>query len=342
MIFQTLFLNNFKNFDVKNFEWSDKINLITGKNGSGKTNLLEAFNILSGWGAFGKIKNIINWNLNQNNSLLSAKILGEQSFSDSVISNSLINAKISSQISLKLDDEKISCTELRLVIPSISFSTESVNLIDGSPSVRRIFIDKLCALFFPPFAKKLAEFKIISRNRTALLKQGRPVNITSIPFCKLGGWIMEARRKIISQFPQNNLYSIKILPEVNNISHEEFLLNELKKSSEKEHYALRPLVGPNYDDLQITINSRPAAIALSSGQKRRLILSLIINAGNIIKNNLKKNPILFFDDLTAELDPDARNWCFEQLLKTGWQCFITSPENNFTQKNNYRIIRIDN
>ena len=337
MIFQNLFLNNFRNFDVKKFVWSDKINLITGKNGSGKTNILESFSILSGWGAFGKIKDIINWNMNQNKTLLSAKILGEQSFS-----NSLINAKISSQIALKLDEKKISCTELRLVIPSISFSTESVNLIDGSPSIRRIFIDKLCALFFPAFAKKLAEFKIISRNRTALLKQGRPVNITSIPFCKLGGWIMEARRKVISQFSQNNLYSIRILPEINNISHEEFLLNELKKFSEKERYALRPLAGPNYDDLQITINSRPATIALSRGQKRRLILSLIINAGNIIKNNLKKNPVLFFDDLTAELDSDARNWCFEQLLKTGWQCFITSPENNFPQKNNYRIIQIGN
>ena len=346
MLFEFLILNNFRNFQFEKFFWHEKLNLLIGKNASGKTNILEALSILSGWGAFGKTKDLLNWNFSdKNNTLLSTFVKGEQSFLDFSA-----KAKISSQIFLKLDDKKTSCTDLRIAIPSIFFMTDSISLIDGSPSIRRAFIDKLCAIFFPTFARRLAQFKIISRNRSALLKQNKPVHITSLPFCQLGAWIMNSRRKIIShlsQLSQNQHYSLKIFPEIEqkfNNSTEIYLFNELQNLSQKERFALHPLAGPNFDNIEFFVNSKSASVALSRGQKRKFIVSLIINSGTLIKNILKKNPIIIFDDLFAELDSDARQFCLNEILNTGWQCFVTSPENYFpelSESENCRIFHID-
>ncbi len=317
---------NFKNLHDIKINWSPGINLILGSNGAGKTNLLESLNIMAGWGSFTKISELITWNSNLNYSYLSAKISGE---ADEDLN---INAKISGKIILRLDQKFITSTNMRFLIPSLCFLPGNINLIDGSPSVRRLFIDKLCALFYPAYAKRLAEFKLISRNRSALLKQNKSPNITNIPFCKLGGWIMQARRDLILNLKNNNLVT-EITPNINNnINCAEYLYNELKKFYSQEISTGRILTGPNFDDLIINFNGRSAEF-LSRGQKRILILNLIISAADLIILRLKRKPVLFFDDLTAELDKNAKSKTYEKLLNTGLQIFITASENPFNIKN---------
>ncbi len=342
MIFENLSAINFRNFDSRKFSWSTNLNLIIGKNASGKTNLLEAFSILSGWGAFGKIRDLQNWNHSMNqNTLLNANIGQGVRSAQNLSSN--IQAKISSQISLRFNEKRISSTELRLEIPTIFFSPTSVNLIDGAPSIRRSFLNKLCALIFPAFAKRLSEFRFITRNRIDLLRKNLPASATDIPFCKLGGWIMDARRRVLTQISHKD-FTLKLFPEIPDSSSAEFLFRELQRTSQRERYALHPIVGANYDDLQITLNSnsKPAAIALSRGQKRKLTLELIISAAELIAKTLGKNPVLFFDDLFAELDPENRAFSFKKLAQTNWQCFVTSPENfSAHEKYNCEIFKLE-
>ena len=249
-----------------------------------------------------------------------------------------ISASISSRAALKINDKAISFTDLRLLVPSIIFLTSEINLIDGAPAVRRIFIDRLCSLLFAPYAKKLSDFKYVMRSRTALLRDERSTEATSKLFCELGGWIMDRRREVTSLLKtiinQNN-FNLEFLPAVNN-NGERFLKNTLKdkKYQARERQAMRPLIGPNYEELSITLrdNNKSASEALSRGQKRRLILNLIINSGKLIKLRLRRNPILLFDDLTAELDKEGREWTCQKLLETGWQVFITAPEDPFEKQ----------
>ena len=323
--FRNLSLKNANKRPVLKVKWEPGINLILGPNGSGKTNLLETLSILTGWGAFTKTRNVIEWG--KHNARLSAHLSGEEDIS--------ITAEISSRTSLRMNDKTVSFTDLRLSLPSIIFLTGSVNLIDGSPSSRRLFIDRLCSLFYPPFAKRLAEFKYISRSRVALLRQGKSPDVTLIPFCKLGGWIMDVRREVASllmkMIPEEK-FTIQFLPSLR-ISGEEYLLKMLNRNVRRESFALHPLDGPNYDELSIVITEtkRPAYESLSRGQKRRLILYMIINAGKLIAMKLKREPILLFDDLTAELDSEGREFAYRELVKTHWQVFITAPENPFLQ-----------
>ena len=314
---------------VLNIKWEPGINLILGPNGSGKTNLLETLSILTGWGAFTKTRNVIEWG--KRNARISAHLSGEENFS--------LSADISSRTSIRMNDKAVSFTDLRLSLPSIIFLTGSINLIDGSPSSRRLFVDRLCSLFYPPFAKRLAEFKYISRSRVALLRQGKSPDVTLIPFCRLGGWIMDIRREVVSllmkMLPEDK-FSIQFMPSLET-SGEEYLLEMLKRNSRRESFALHPLDGPNYDELSIMITEtkRPAYESLSRGQKRRLILYTIITAGKLISMILKREPVLLFDDLTAELDSEGRRWTYQELEKTKWQVFITAPEKPFDTARNF-------
>ena len=112
------------------------------------------------------------------------------------------------------------------------------------------------------------------------------------------------------------------------------MLDMLNRNSRRESFSLHPLDGPGYDELSIIITEtkRPAYESLSRGQKRRLILYMIITAGKLIALKLKREPVLLFDDLTAELDSEGRDFAFRKLNETKWQVFITAPENPFSKK----------
>ncbi|MBQ4401665.1 MAG: AAA family ATPase [Synergistaceae bacterium] len=317
--------------------WDSGINLILGRNGAGKTNLLEALSIITGWGAFGKTSSVISWDKKGGRAYISSQFSGEESFA--------VNAEISSRISLRLNDKSVSFTDLRLYVPSIIFLTGNLSLIDGSPSSRRLFIDRLCALFVPPFAKRLADFKNILRVRSSLLRQGKSPSSTDIPYCKAGGWIMDMRREVLSQLMRmmdTEKFTMRFVPELS-FSGEVYLRAMITENRAREVYAQRPLFGPNYDELSIMImgTGRPASESLSRGQKRRLILYIILTSGRLIEERLKRKPVLLLDDLTAELDAEGREWTYNQLKATGWQAFITAPEKPFATRRKFGGINLN-
>ena len=341
MHFDYSIVKNFRNFSGSNpdfrFEWSPGINLILGANGIGKTNLLESLSVLCGWGAFTGIQNLITWD-SYSKALAFASFSGEERFN--------VSAAISSRTVLKINDKSISFTDLRLAVPSIIFLTGGVSLIDGAPAARRIFMDRLCAVLFASYAKKLSDFKYVMRSRTALLRQEKSVAPTDRPFCNLGGWIMDRRREATSllrtMMSQNN-FNLEFLPVID-VPGERFLKNVLKDKNyqDRERHAARPLIGPNYEELSITLldSKRPATEALSRGQKRGLILNMIINAGKLIVLKLRRAPILLFDDFTAELDSYGRERTREKLIETGWQVFMTAPENPFENQSGVKKLEL--
>ncbi|MBR1437203.1 MAG: AAA family ATPase [Synergistaceae bacterium] len=332
MRFDYTVLRNYRNFtgpDLR-INWDSGINLILGANGSGKTNLLETLSILAGWGAFARTSSVISWNSPVKRAFIGAKVSGEESFT--------VSAEITSRISLRLNDKSVSFTDLRLSLPSVIFLTGNLALIDGAPSARRLFIDRLCALFVPPFAKRLADFKTVNRARSMLLRNGRSPSPTDEDYCRLGGWIMDIRREVLGQLSammSGGKLTLLFLPDIS--SGESYLREKLASNHEREIYAQRPLFGPNYDELAITIteNARPASEALSRGQKRRLILFMILTAGRLIAERLKRKPVLLLDDLTAELDSKGRQRVLTELLNTGWQVFITAPEKPFSSRRKF-------
>lgn len=334
MRFNDTVLRGFRNLGAeRHIEWAPGLNLILGPNGAGKTNLLESLNLLSGWGPFsGKLSDTLAWDSPERRSLLGARGTGEQEIE--------VVALLSSRMTFKADGERITGSELRFRLPSLSFLPTDIDLIDGSPAVRRRFLDRLCALCIPPYARRLSEYRQLVRHRIALLRQGRSPRGTTLPFAHLGGWILESRRRVVHGMLEKGggergllpfPFTLRVEPEVLG-SGVDFLLRALEATAEREVHACRPLAGPHRDDLSITCRGRPACAALSRGQKRRLVLSLILMAGRFVGTYLRRQPVLLFDDLGAELDAEGRREAGIALRETGWQVLVTGTENPFPEQ----------
>ena len=145
---------------------------------------------------------------------------------------------------------------------------------------------------------------------------------------------MERRREVAAQLMSlipPGRFVMSLVPEVAGAG-DEYLRYALHKNRSRELRALRPQDGPSYDDLAITLcaDGRPVSEALSRGQKRRLVMFLLITAGKLIAQRMRKAPVMLLDDITAELDAEGRDFVHAELAKTGWQVFITAPENPFS------------
>jgi DNA replication and repair protein RecF len=159
---------SFRNLEPRRQEWCPGLNVILGPNGSGKTNLLESLNVLCGWGPFegGKISSLVAWDSAEGRALLAGRAEGERDVE--------VEVRVGARTSLRAGNEKVTHSALRSLLPSLSFLPGSVGLLDGPPGGRRFFLDKLCALCSPLYARRLAEYKQLVRHRTSLLRHWGP------------------------------------------------------------------------------------------------------------------------------------------------------------------------
>lgn len=326
----------FRNLKPRRYKWRSGLNVLIGPNGSGKTNCLESFSFLTGWGAFpgNKMSSIINWESSDQKASLFGSMKGERSFTTGV--------SITSRVSLKADEKKVTYSELRNMLPSLVFLPYDINLIDGSPATRRAFLDKICVLSSPLYARRLAEYKQIIKCRTALLRRGASLAPTFLPMIHLGGWIWECRRQSVILLEQELKSDRELLPcPVSLQLHqhgsqglepaENNLAQAIKRSENKERYARSVVVGPHRDDIVLCSEGRALTASLSRGQKRRTVLALILAASRLIERQVRLKPVLFLDDITAELDINSRFLVGKTLNNTGWQVFVSATENPFPE-----------
>ncbi|MDR2522641.1 MAG: DNA replication and repair protein RecF [Synergistaceae bacterium] len=342
----------FKNLRPRRQRWHPGFNVLLGPNGAGKTNLLESLSVLSGWGAFpslGKTSSLVTWNAD--GAFLAAAAAGEREFT--------AEARVGARISLRAGNERVTHSELRALLPSLAFLPQDVGLLEGAASVRRRFLDRLCALVSPLYARRLAEYKQLVRQKTALLRQSRAgvgaaLRALTSPMAQLGGWIRWSRAEAAAFF-FNFFGALKdepsgLLPFEAELSlefrdyHEErtmktltlegsapslpYLTGEFAAALEAglglELRAGMTLVGPHRDDLTFSCLGRPAALSLSRGQKRRMVMAAILAAGRVIEAKLRLKPILLLDDVAAELDAEGQERTGRALAASGWQVFSAS------------------
>jgi DNA replication and repair protein RecF len=288
------------------------------------------------------------WDAGDAGAFLAASAAGERDVE--------VEARLGARISLRVWNERVTHSELRSLVPSLSFLPRDISLLDGSPSVRRLFLDKICALVSPLYARRLAEYQRLARQRAALLRRGRNGAIPTLramvsPMAQLGGWIRKSRGSAAGLLAEALRNGSELLPfeigvvlrlrdgEKENSAPEGFSLEDfiqgiadaLNGGLERELRAGAVLAGPHRDDLLFSCLGRPAALALSRGQKRRVVMAAVLAAGQLIETRLRLKPILLLDDAAAELDEEGRALMAQSLAATGWQVFAAAAgaENPF-------------
>lgn len=332
MGYERVRFNNFRNLTPREIVWSPGLNLLVGANGSGKTNVLEGINIISGWGPLERgtrTASLPTWDSGSKIVQLTGQLDGPD--------GEIIKAKISNRTVLRLNDKVITATDLRWKIPVMSFLPEDMSIVEGSASYRRRLMDMMLALIVPSYAMRLHKYKRGTKQKTVLLREGSSSAIADRALLPLASWIWRMREEVISLLSECMESSRELLPADIRLflkrggggfcdSPEEDFAEGLMRASRHEREFRVPMVGPHRDDLIIKADERLASKALSRGFRRRVAIAVMLAAAAGVRRKLGKNPVMLLDEVTAELDSQGRRILFDTLRDRKAQIIAATAE----------------
>jgi len=330
---------NFRSHKDISIKLSPEVTVITGKNGSGKTSLLEAIYIaIQGTSFKGVDREIL-----QTNSPWWRIELALDDDSKRVIT--FDPDKIDRKKSFTIDSKISYRIPQRLKIPVVLFEPDDLRLINGSPSRRRSFIDKLIAQINPSYTTTLRKYERALIQRNNLLKRN-PSNddlfVWDIALSEYGAEIIKQRINMCKNI-DNKLSDVykSIANKSDNISIRysavqsdslsQKLLKELNMSAEHDKYIGNTSVGPHRHDVIFSFNNTLASATASRGETRTIVVALKLIEASIIYETYGVNPIIMLDDVFSELDEERQGSITSKTNQC--QVIITdtkSPNDNIT------------
>lgn len=331
MYLKHLELHNFRNYRNQVIEPGVFLNILTGQNAQGKTNILESIYLACIGNSFrtSREKEIINWE------------------SDFFYIHSLLQTEQRSlQINIALKDghKKIEVNgSLRRGSPLgwpgvVLFTADDLVLVKGSPHERRRFLDLELGPFNPQYGHNLASYNRVLAQRNNLLREIRQkreekgsLQVWDKQLCRYGARILYIRLELLKKFsPLLRLlyreltggtedfdirYKSSVVLEGLHAEDEIYhkFQQQLYSIQAEEIERSQSLLGPHRDDLVFFINGRDAKIYGSQGQQRTIVLTLKIAQIDLWKDELDEYPILLLDDVIFELDHDRRQAIFRRI-----------------------------
>ncbi|MBI4948410.1 DNA replication and repair protein RecF [Candidatus Berkelbacteria bacterium] len=311
--------------DLENFRSVTdlKLNLktksvIIGKNGTGKSSVIEAIRILSVGKSFrtSKLDELINFEANFFR--ISAKL--DDAKLELFYGQ---NLEKTNQKQLSLNGKKTALLDAIGVMPTVLFIPDDVEVVLGMPMLRRKFLDGVLWQVSREFRLQYLDFHKVLKERSRLLfliKVGNAKLGDLMPWNELlektTNYIRTSRLELIEfineQLTQKSWrvseqLAINVVYEQSNIDIEDGIQDEIKLSQN--------LFGAHRDDLIININERSARKFASRGQARTIIMLLKIIELKYLKQSLQNEPILLLDDIFSELDEVNREILLSHINK---------------------------
>ena len=351
MKIKSLKLLYFRNYLSTNIDVHPSLNVLVGNNANGKTNIIESIFCLalgksyrtksdSECIMFGEAATAMSCVVNKNDKNLDI-MLG--------INNKGKSAKIAGIKKTKLTDF---VGELNVVL----FSPEDLQLVKGSPALRREFINREFYQYSRIYHKYYLMYQHLLKQRNSYLKDMRknPKDEMSLAYldtltsqlAKVAIYITKERVSFIQEISkltyQNMLnisdgqetlkirYRSSVLDALNitDINDASFTEDNLTKVMMKKSFddIMRgsTKVGPHQDELEFYINDLDAKLYASQGQQRSIVLSLKLAEINYLKSKTGTYPVLLLDDVLSELDKN-RQLKLLDAINENVQTFITTP-----------------
>jgi DNA replication and repair protein RecF len=335
MTLKRLLIQNLRNLERVDLTPSDRVNLIYGENGSGKTSILEAINLLALGRSFRshKHKPLIK---HQQQSLT---VFGRVHADDGSEIPIGITRGLDGEASFKANGVMVaSAADLAGYLPVQVINSDTFLLLEGSPKVRRQFIDWLVFHVEPNFFPAWKAIQRCLKHRNSLLRRDRidPFELATWDkeLISLTETIHEYRTQCMDQFRETFVEMLKELINIDGIALSYFrgwdkdknYADVLGASFERDKRQGFTHLGSHRADLKITVNGLDAAEVLSRGQQKLLVCALKIAQGYVFTWLTGRKSIYLVDDLPAELDEKHRALLVHWLYTMGTQVFITGVE----------------
>ena len=314
MFLKRISLLNYKNFSEATFELDTKINCFVGKNGIGKTNILDAiYHLANGKSYF--------------NPLAVQNIKHNEDFF--VVDGEFEKKERTEKIlcSLKKGQKKILKRNGKVYekfsdhigfIPLVIISPADSDLIIEGSETRRKFIDNVISQLDSAYLQQLIQYQKIISQRNALLKyfalnhvfETDTLSIYNEQLNSLGQAIFEKRKKFLTDFiPIFNKYHQEISNAAETVQlvyqsdlFEKDTLTLLEENISKDRALHYTSVGVHKDDLSFEIDNYPIKKFGSQGQQKSFLIALKLAQFDFVKKQSGEKPILLFDDIFDKLD----------------------------------------
>jgi len=343
MIINRLHFNRFRNYNSLSIEFCDKINVITGRNAQGKTNLIEAIYYLAAGRTFRQASDKELISFGSEEARIRADIISSER-------KQTLEARFfyGRRRELYANDVKLKkAAELAGRLTAVLFYPDDLTLIKEGAAVRRKLMDSSLSQLRPAYLTALMEFNRIYDHKTRILRdQYEKPELISL--------LEEFNLSLAEQSAQLIFYRAAFAKKLAAIAHEihkDFsggqeelsikyktvggmdptgkkpaeILPELLKH-QKSHYMAelrsgKCLSGAHKDDLEIEINAHEARKFASQGQARTAAVSIKLAERDIHFDDRKEYPVLLLDDVLSELDIKRQEFILDRI-KHG-QVFIT-------------------
>lgn len=351
-------LRHFRTYDDLDLRLLPGVTLLHGPNAAGKTNILEAIFCLGTTKSFRtrSDRELISWNPQEEPVPRFARIEGDAEARNGPVRVEMAigeqpargPVEVSTRKQFKLNGRPVRASDVVGEVKVVLFSPDDVDLVTGSPSQRRRFMDLTLCQIDHRYLRLLQEYGRVVVQRNSLLQRlrGRPDPATLLEFwdeklIATGVQIMSTRKamlRVLNDFAREAYTDLSGLGEELTIAYvpslegaadasESHLADlfraRLAQLQTKEIYQGATLVGPHRDDLQFLVNDKDMQSYGSRGQQRSVALSLRLAELRYMTNRTGEQPILLLDEAMAELDEDRRRLLL-RLMQSHPQVLVTT------------------
>ncbi|MBA2935354.1 DNA replication/repair protein RecF [Sphingomonas sp. CGMCC 1.13654] len=326
-----LILTDFRSYDAATIDAAPGFVVLTGENGAGKTNALEALSLLSpGRGLRGATLFEMARSDGPGGFAVAARLAGDVEIGTGT------TATAPERRQVRINGAGASATSLSEWLSVLWLTPAMDRLFTEGASGRRRFLDRLVLALEPGHGHHSARYEAAMRARNKLLagpEGADPMWLSALEvgMSEHGEAIAIARERTVAALagrladqPEGPFARAGLALEGwRGID----LAGELRMSRGRDTAAGRALAGPHRTDLAVThLGKRQPADRCSTGEQKALLLGITLAHADLVAERVGRPPLLLLDEVAAHLDPIRRAALFERLAATGGQVWMTGTE----------------
>ncbi len=339
MIIKKIVTDGFRNICDREINTSAKQVILTGENGQGKTNLLEAIYMLC-YGASFRTQNIKELVNHDRDMFYLSSVFEDSQGLERKAEVSFDEGKKH----IRLDGKEVrDRKDLIYCLPCIVFSHDDIEFVRGEPENRRRFFDQTMTMYDPVFFDDLRRYKMVLKQRNAAIKDQRTelLDIYDQKLATYGLQIMRSRRAVANSFSA-------IFPDIYNaVSQDDRRIDIVYRPSWSEELGYEAVIGklfdqretdlkmntttsgPHRDRFLITDRNGLFTSSASTGQMRLASLVFRSAQASFYRQKTGQNPIFLIDDVLLELDTQKRARYLSYLGHYNQAFFTFLPEEKY-------------
>jgi DNA replication and repair protein RecF len=352
MLLTRISLAKVRSYDLTTFDFDPNVTLILGRNGTGKTSVLEAiYTLLRGTSFRGRDRDIIGHG--QRRAVIKLETDAGERRAELLVTADKI------QKEFKVDGRTSARLPAKSRMPVVLFEPDELRLLSSSPQRRRQFMDGVLERLYADYATALSRYGRVLLQRNELLKQRESMDASAwdshlfawdVKFSELAEIIIRRRHELIdiSNRRLPGLYShmadvehIVRVSYSDDTPHERYaqtLLKRLQSTRIADSYRGFTSVGPHRDDFVIHLDDHSAASTASRGEMRTIMLAYKLLEVALQEETTGSRPLILMDDVFSELDVVRERRLMDSLKD--YQTVITATDLRDELKIDAKIITL--